>query len=138
LSLAYDAPIQGPRHRRLRNAERGTRAALTVAEALRSRFPLRTETGPGGGRAAISVAEALASRFPPAPRPPAQSGPAPSGPAPSGPRPSGPAPSGPGRPGRPALPRRIRGISLPAAARRAEPSASPELLSRILDGLQRL
>ena len=113
MSLAYDAPIQGPRHRTQRAAEPGPRVALTVAEALRARFPLRTE--PARQRHTVSVAEALCCRFPPLARTPASTGPT-----------------------RPALPRRVRGISLPAAARPAEPSASPELLRRILDGLQRL
>jgi hypothetical protein len=113
VSLAYDAPIQGPRHRTQRAAEPGPRAALTVAEALRARFPLRPE--PAQERRAVSVAEALRCRFPPLARTPASTGPT-----------------------RPALPRRVRGISLSAAARQAEPSASPELLRRILDGLQRL
>jgi hypothetical protein len=116
LSLAYDAPTEGPRHRRQCSTEPRPRAALTVAEALRSQFPLGT--GPGPRRAGVTVAEALRSRFPPAPRTPADAGAVP--------------------PGGPALPRRIRGISLSAAARRAEPLASHELLCRVLDGLQRL
>jgi hypothetical protein len=100
--------------------EPGTRpTALSVAEALRSRFPLSTETG--RRRVRISVAEALHSRVIPLPREPGDADVAPGG----GPR-SGPA----------SLPRRIRNLSV--SARRAQPAATPELLLRILDGLQRL
>jgi hypothetical protein len=65
----------------------------------------------------VSVAEALQPRFPPAPRTPAEADPA----FPETPRPT--------------LPRRIRNFSV--SARPAQPT-SPELLLRILDGLQRL
>jgi hypothetical protein len=84
---------------------RGVR--LSVAEALRSRFPLRNE--PGAQPRTTPVAEALRSRFPG---------------------------SALAETGRPTLPRRIRNMSV--SARPAEPSANPELLLRILDGLQRL
>lgn len=100
--------------------EPGTRsAALSVAEALRSRFPLGTE--PGRRRARTSVAEALNSRFIPLPREPGDTDAALGGGSGSG---------------SPSLPRRIRNLS--ASARRAQPAATPELLLRILNGLQRL
>ena len=115
MTLLQTAPDVTPHH-----AEPGHRPVrLSVAEALRSRFPLRTE--PGQGRRALSVAEALRSRFPPIPRPPAQASPA---------RADAP------RPGSTRLVRRIRKI--PVATAPAEPPASPELMRRVLDGLRRL
>jgi hypothetical protein len=99
VSLAYDAPAEGPRYHMQRGAEPG-RSALTVAEALRSRFPLRAEPA----RGVLTVADALRSRFPAR--------------------------------ARPALPRRRPGTPTPAP--QAHQAASPELLRRILDGLQRL
>ena len=115
MTLLQTAPDVTPHH-----AEPGHRPVrLSVAEALRSRFPLRTE--PGQGRRALSVAEALRSRFPPSPRPPAQASPA---------RADAP------RSGTRTLVRRIR--KTPVAAAPAEPPASPELMRRVLDGLRRL
>jgi hypothetical protein len=94
------------------------RAAMSVAEALRSRFPSDTQTRRRPTR--LSVAEALHSRFP-QPRTPAG---------------DDPLFAGAGGPVGPMLPRRIRrSISVPGG--RAQP-ASPELLRRILDGLLKL
>jgi hypothetical protein len=93
------------------SSEPGHRSVrLSVADALRSRFPLRSQ--PGARPRATSVAEALRARFPGEPQ------------------------SALAEITRPTLPRRIRNMSV--SARPADPSASPELLLRILDGLQRL
>jgi hypothetical protein len=114
VTLLQTAPDVTPHH-----TEPGHRPVrLSVAEALRSRFPLRGE--PGQGHRTPSVAEALRSRFPPVPRPPAQARPA---------RADAPRP-------RTTLVRRIR--KTPVAAAPAEPPASPELMRRVLDGLRRL
>lgn len=88
--------------------------AVSVAEALRTRFPLDTENGRRPTR--LSVAEALRVRFP-QPRTPTDASGAPTSTA--------------GR----MLPRRVRGNSAPARQARL---ASPELLRRVLDGLQKL
>jgi hypothetical protein len=47
-----------------------------------------------------------------------------------------PAACGAGEPAAPALPSRIR--SVPLAVRQAQPQADPEVLRRVLDGLNRL
>jgi hypothetical protein len=105
--------------------ESGARpAALSVAEALRSRFPLSTE--PGRRRARISVAEALHSRFLLVSGQPGETGAALGSAALASAAGSG----------SPSLPRRIRNFTV--SARRAQPAGPPELLLRILDGLQRL
>ena len=110
--------------------ESGARpAALSVAEALRSRFPLSTE--PGRRRARISVAEALHSRFLLVSGQPGETGAA-LGSAALGSAALGSAAGS----GSPSLPQRIRNFTV--SARRAQPAAPPELLLRILDGLQRL
>ena len=115
--------------------ESGTRpAALSVAEALRSRFPLSTE--PGRRRARISVAEALHSRFLLVSGQPGETGAA-LGSAALGSAALGSAALGSAAgSGSPSLPQRIRNFTV--SARRAQPAAPPELLLRILDGLQRL
>jgi hypothetical protein len=95
----------------------GRPATVSVAEALRSRFPL--DAGNGRRPARPSVAEALRSRFP-QPRTPADD----------------PLPGSAGRPAGPVLPRRLR-RDVPVPARHAQ-AASPELLRRVRDGLQRL
>ena len=113
MSLTYIAPDAEPRP-----AVPSPRPGkLSVAEALRSRFPLGTEPGRAGRP---PVAEALRSRFPLRPRSPGEAEPA---------RADG---------SRPAmsLPWRVRRV--PLAAGRAQASASPELLRRVLDGLRRL
>jgi hypothetical protein len=126
MNLLYGAPDGELRHMRQLTTEPGTRsAAPSVAEALRSRFPLSTE--PGRRRARISVAEALHSRLVPLPREPMDTGAAPGGTHGST--------AGAGSGSR-SLPRRIRNLSV--SARRAQAAAPPELLLRILDGLQRL
>ena len=111
MSLVYGAADGMPRYLGQIGSgggEPGYRSVrLSVAEALRSRFPLRTE--PGAQPRTTPVAEALRSRFPG---------------------------SALAETGQPTLPRRIRNMSV--SARPAEPSANPELLLRILDGLQRL
>jgi hypothetical protein len=110
MSLVYGAADGMPRYLGQigSGGEPGYRSVrLSVAEALRSRFPLRNE--PGAQPRTTPVAEALRSRFPG---------------------------SALAETGRPTLPRRIRNMSV--SARPAEPSANPELLLRILDGLQRL
>jgi hypothetical protein len=110
MSLVYGAADGMPRYLGQigSGGEPGYRSVrLSVAEALRSRFPLRNE--PGAQPRTTPVAEALRSRFPG---------------------------SALAEAGRPTLPRRIRNMSV--SARPAEPSANPELLLRILDGLQRL
>jgi|HubBroStandDraft_3_1064219.scaffolds.fasta_scaffold39358_2 hypothetical protein len=109
MSLVYGAADGMPRYLgQIGSGEPGYRSVrLSVAEALRSRFPLRNE--PGAQPRTTPVAEALRSRFPG---------------------------SALAETGRPTLPRRIRNMSV--SARPAEPSANPELLLRILDGLQRL
>jgi hypothetical protein len=90
------------------------RVTVSVAEALRTRFPL--DTGSGRRLPRLSVAEALRVRFP-HPRTPADGNRALAGAA------------------GPTLPRRIRNNSTPATQARL---ASPELLRRVLDGLQKL
>jgi hypothetical protein len=87
------------------------RVTVSVAEALRTRFP---ESGRRPPRP--SVAEALRVRFP-HPRPPTDGNRALSSAA------------------GPTLPRRIRNHSAPARQARL---ASPELLRRVLDGLHKL
>jgi hypothetical protein len=117
LTTSYQMP---PEPVQVLATESGARpAALSVVEALRSRFPLSTE--PGRRRARISVAEALHSRLLLASGAPGETGGAPGSAAGSG---------------SPSLPRRIRNLTV--SARRAQPAAPPELLLRILDGLQRL
>jgi hypothetical protein len=119
MSLVYGAADGMPRYLGQigSGGEPGYRSVrLSVAEALRSRFPLRNE--PGAQPRTTPVAEALRSRFPSAARTPGAPG------------------SALAETGRPTLPRRIRNMSV--SARPAEPSANPELLLRILDGLQRL
>lgn len=107
MSLVYGTPDGMPAYLgQFGGSEPGHRTVrLSVAEALRARFPLRNEPR-------TSVAEALRARTPAAPD------------------------SALAATTRPTLPRRIRNMSV--SARPAEPSASPELLLRILDGLQRL
>jgi hypothetical protein len=167
VSLLYGAPDGEPRHMRQLTTEPGARPAVpSVAEALRSRFPLTTEAG--RRRARISVAEALHSRLVPLPREPidvvaaagvpaagvpaagvpaagvpaagvpAAGVPAAGVPAAGVPAAGVPAPRGArgATAGSPSLPRRIRNLSV--SARRAQAAAPPELLLRILDGLQRL
>ena len=90
------------------------RMTVSVAEALRTRFPLDNETGRPAPR--LSVAEALRVRFP-HPRTPADGNRA--------------LTSAAGR----TLPRRIRNNSTSARQARL---ASPELLRRVLDGLHKL
>jgi hypothetical protein len=90
------------------------RMTVSVAEALRTRFPLDTEPGRRAPR--LSVTEALRVRFP-HPRTPADGNPAL---ASAGCR---------------TLPRRSRNNSTPARQARL---ASPELLRRVLDGLHKL
>jgi hypothetical protein len=90
------------------------RVTVSVTEALRTRFPLDTETGRRPPR--LSVAEALRVRFT-HPRTPADGNRALASAA------------------GPTLPRRIRNNS--ALARQAR-LVSPELLRRVLDGLQKL
>jgi hypothetical protein len=87
------------------------RATVSVAEALRTRFP---ENGRRPPR--LSVAEALRARFP-HPRPPADGNQA--------------LASAVG----PMLPRRVRNNSAPARQARL---VSPDLLRRVLDGLHKL
>jgi hypothetical protein len=90
------------------------RVTVSVAEALRTRFPLDTDTGRRPPR--LSVAEALRVRFP-HPRTPTDG--------------NRTLASAAGR----TLPRRVRNKSAPATQARL---ASPELLRRVLDGLQKL
>lgn len=124
MSLVYGTPDTMPRYLgQMGGGELDHRSVrVSVAEALRSRFPLRNE--PGAQPRTTSVAEALRSRFPAAARTASTARTA----------------SGPGtafaETARPTLPRRIRNMSV--SARPAEPPANPELLLRILDGLQRL
>jgi hypothetical protein len=130
MSLVYGPPDAMPRYLgQMGGGEPGHRSVrVSVAEALRARFPLRNE--PGAQPRTTSVAEALRSRFPSTAR------------TTSVPRTASTARTagGPGtafaETARPTLPRRIRNMSV--SARPAEPSANPELLLRILDGLQRL
>jgi hypothetical protein len=96
------------------------RPVVSVAEALRTRFPPE----PGSRRRRPSVAEALRTRFP-QPRTPGDDAPVPAAPW-----------AAPACQPRLALPRRAqRGSAVPA--RPARP-VSPDLLRRVLDGLQRL
>jgi hypothetical protein len=90
------------------------RVTVSVSEALRTRFPLDSEAGRRPSR--LSVAEALRVRFP---HPWTSTG---------GYRARA---SATGR----TLPRRSRNNSTPARQARL---ASPELLRRVLDGLQNL
>ena len=118
MSLPHGAPDGGPRHtRQPASVPRQRRAKISVAEALRTQFPLHAEAG--GRPARIPVAEALRARFP-QPRTSAEDDHALAGVARSAPL---------------TLPRRIRGV--PVSARQAQP-ASAALLRRVLDGLQRL
>jgi hypothetical protein len=136
MSLVYGPPDAMPRYLgQMGGGEPGHRSVrVTVAEALRARFPLRNE--PGAQPRTTSVAEALRSRFPATARTASTAR------TTSVPRTASTArtASGPGtafaETARPTLPRRIRNMSV--SARPAEPSANPELLLRILDGLQRL
>jgi len=124
MSLVYGPPDAMPRYLgQMGGGEPGHRSVrVSVAEALRARFPLRNE--PGAQPRTTSVAEALRSRFPSTARTASTAR----------------TTSTPGtafaETTRPTLPRRIRNMSV--SARPAEPSANPELLLRILDGLQRL
>ncbi len=131
MSLVYGAADGMPRYLGQigSGGEPGYRSVrLSVAEALRSRFPLRNE--PGAQPRTTPVAEALCSRFPGTARTPGAAR------FPGAARTPGAPGSALAEMGRPTLPRRIRNMSV--SARPAEPSASPELLLRILDGLQRL
>lgn len=104
--------------------------AVSVAEALRTRFVLDAESRRRSARRL--VAEALWVR-PPQLRPPADRHLVRGGSA----RPaSGSRPGSRTRPGRPPLPQRGR-RGIPVPARRAQPP-SAELLGRVLAGLQRL
>jgi hypothetical protein len=118
VSLPHGTPDGGPRHtRQSASVPQQRRAKVSVAEALRTQFPLRGESGQRAAR--IAVTEALRSRFP-QPRTSAEDNhvlASTRGTA------------------RPALPRRIR--SIPVSARQAQP-VSAALLCRVLDGLQRL
>jgi hypothetical protein len=114
----HGAPDGGPRHtRQSASVPQQRRAKVSVAEALRAQFPMHAEAGRRPAR--MPVAEALGSRFP-QPRTSAEDNHA--------------LASTRGT-ARPALPRRIRGIPVPA--RQARP-VSAALLRRVLDGLQRL
>jgi hypothetical protein len=90
------------------------RVTVSVAEALRTRFPL--DTGSGRRPSRLSVADALRVRFP-HPRTPADVNRVLASAA------------------GPTLPQRIRNHSTPARQARLP---SPELLRRVLDGLQKL
>jgi hypothetical protein len=118
VSLPHGAADGGPRHtRQSASVPQQRRAKVSVAEALQAQFPLHA--GAGRRPARIPVAEALRSRFP-QPRTSAEDNHALA-------RTRGTA--------RPALPRRIRRIPIPA--RQAQPVGTA-LLRRVLDGLQRL
>jgi hypothetical protein len=118
VSLPHGTPDGGLRHtRQPAGVPQQRQVKVSVAEALRAQFPLHA--GAGRRPARIPVAEALRSRFP-QPRISAEDDHA--------------LASTRGT-ARPALPRRIRGIPIPA--RQAQP-VSTALLRRVLDGLQRL
>ena len=118
MSLPHGAPDGGPRHtRQPAIVPQQLRAKVSVAEALRAQFPLRAEADRRPAR--IPVAEALRSMFP-QPRTSAE---------------DDHALASTHRQARPALPRRIRGVS--ASVRQAQP-VSAALLRRVLDGLQQL